>query len=174
MAPDDSSRAAYETHARSSMLAYSLTHTHTHTRKQAETVNPETRRGQYACLLLRGNELRSHTASALRMSLATALAEPLGETDRSRSDSFFLLEWTGRTRVSFCDSSSRDRNRRRSSSRPILLQSVDTYAKIVFERIFTIFPLDSLSFVTSLIIRDYSLFYTRNDQPTSNNLTLAN
>jgi len=153
MAPDDSSRAAYETHARSAaMLA--------HTRKQAETVNPETRRGQYACLLLRGNELRSHTASALRMSLTTALAEPLGETDRSRFDSFFLLEWTGRNRrVSFRDSSSREHNRRRRRDSSYRNPSI----WIVFKNVHSFFFFFHLitHLLLSSIIRSFS-FATRN------------
>lgn len=60
-----------------------------HSRSQAEAVNPETRRGRCACLLSRSNELRSRTAP--RVSLAIALAEPLGETNRSKSDPFIYL-----------------------------------------------------------------------------------
>lgn len=112
MAPDDSSRAAYETHAR--------THSQAGRNSKPRNAGP-----QYTCLLLRGNELRSHTASALRMSLATALAEPLGETDRSRSDSFFLLEWTSGGRAFLSATARATIVIDPPSSRSVSLQSTD-------------------------------------------------
>lgn len=107
MVPDESSRAAYETRARGAICWHTLART----RKRAETVNPETRRGQCARLLSRGNELRSRTADVTCYGTGRT-------TRRNRSievrSIFFSLEQAGRTRVSFCDSSrSRDRNRHR-------------------------------------------------------------
>ncbi|KYN16420.1 hypothetical protein ALC57_11290 [Trachymyrmex cornetzi] len=97
MVPDEFSRATYETRARGAMLAYTC--------ERAETVNPETQ-----CAFFFHGATNSVLASTLRMSFATALAEPLGETDRSRSDPFFFFEQVGRTRVSCREPSYREIN----------------------------------------------------------------
>lgn len=64
-------------------------HAHAHIREPARSSKPRnTGRGQCACLLSWGNELRSRTVP--RVSLATALAEPLGETEIDRGPIHFF------------------------------------------------------------------------------------
>lgn len=80
MVPDGSLRAAYETHVREVRCRHSR-------EARAETVNPETRdRGAGAPVFF--HRATNSALAASRMSLATALAEPLGETDRE-NDPFF-------------------------------------------------------------------------------------
>lgn len=105
MVPDGSSRATYETHIHEVRCRHSR-------EARAETVNPETRdHGAGAPVFF--HRATNSALAASRMSLATALAEPLGETDREydpffssrtgqKDERFFLRSAPSRHHLSHC------------------------------------------------------------------------